>query len=133
MTRRLIVLTILAASALTLGGCGKAKEAAEGAGAVKDLTSALGDITSSLGEIKDEASATAALPKLESAGTALEGLTSKLDSLPAPIKEQIKTQAAGFTEKLDPIIEKLKAIPGVGGIIEGPIETLKGHLTTLSS
>lgn len=139
MKRRLIILAFAAVTTLGLGGCDKAKEAADkakeaagGAEAVTDLTSTFGSLTGTLEGIKDEASATAALPKLEAAGESLKGLTSKLDSLPDPVKETIKSKVGEFTGSLDGLIEKLKAIPGVGGIIEGPLETIKGHLTSLA-
>jgi len=129
MRNRLFFATLVAASALLLGGCDKVTE---GAGAVGDLTSAFEDITGGLSGITDEASAQEAVPELESAAGALDGLTSKLDSLPDPVKETIQSKVGDFTGKFDELVEKAEGIPGVGGVIEGPVESIRGHLDALS-
>ncbi len=123
---------MLAAAALFLSGCEQAASISGGADAVKNLTSSITSITSSLGAVTDKASAEGAVSKLESAGATLEGLVEKLDSLPAPIREQIQSKAGGFKETFDGLVEKVEMIPGVGGVIEGPVEMISTQLDALA-
>lgn len=129
MKNRLVFAAFASAFALLVGGC---DQVTEGAGAVGELTSAFQDITGGLGGITDKASAEEAAPQLESAAGALGDLTSKLDSLPEPVKETIQSKVGDFTGKFDDLVEKAKGIPGVGGVIEGPVESIRGHLEALS-
>ncbi len=131
--KNLLTLSLLAATAFAFTSCDKAASLASGADAIKNLGSAVTNITGAMGSITDKASAEGAVSKLETAGSTLESLVGKVDALPAPIKDQIKGKAEEFTAKFDALVEKVKAIPGVGGVIEGPVETIRGHLTALSS
>ncbi|MEM7698777.1 MAG: hypothetical protein AAF236_10270, partial [Verrucomicrobiota bacterium] len=89
-------------------------------------------ISSALGSVTDAASAEAAVPKLEGAGETLSNLASKLDSLPAPIKDQITGKVGEFQGKFDELVGKVAAIPGVGSILQPHIDSISGHLSALS-
>ncbi len=127
--KQLLSSLFLSAAFLTLVGCGGATA---GLDAVKTLTSSFGDITSALSGVTDTASAEGAVSKLEGAGTALAGITSKLDSLPAPIKEKITGKVGEFQTKFDGLVEKVTAIPGVGAVLQGPIDKINAQLTALA-
>ncbi len=114
---------------LAIVGCGGATA---GLDAVKSVTGSFGDITSALSGITDKASAEGAVSQLEGAGNALSGVAGKLDSLPAPIKEKITGSVGDFQGKFDGLVEKVSAIPGVGGVIQGPIDNIKTQLTALA-
>lgn len=127
--KKLLSPLLLSAAFLALVGCGGAST---GLDAVKTLSSSFGDITSALSGVTDAASAEGAVSKLEGAGTALSGITSKLDSLPAPIKEKITSTVGDFQGKFDGLVEKVTAIPGVGAILQGPIDNIKAQLAALA-
>lgn len=120
---------VLSAAFLTLVSCGGA---AAGLDAVRTLSGSFGDITSALSGVTDTASAEGAVSKLEGAETALAGITSKLDSLPAPIKAKITSTVGDFQGKFDGLVEKVTAIPGVGAVLQGPIDKISAQLTALA-
>lgn len=99
--------------------------------AVKDATGAFGKITESLGGVTDEASAEAAAPALEEASGTLSGLAGKVDSLPGPIKDKVAGKVGEFSAQFDALTEKVAAIPGVGGIIQPHIDSIKQTLTSI--
>ena len=90
------------------------------------ITDGLDGIFSSTSEafssITDVESATAALPSLEDASSKLSGLGNTIGRLPDAAKGPIAGIISGGLSTLQPIIEKVTAIPGVGTVIE-PIVT----------
>lgn len=126
------------------GAAGAASDAASGAAdAVSaaadgvDISGITGNVTGlfdsaseTLGGITDVQSATAALPGLEELGGKVSELPALFDSVPEAARGPLQGIVGEGTGSLQPIIEKVTAIPGVGGII-GPVlepimETLGG-------
>lgn len=95
-----------------------------------NLTGMFGSATEALGGITDAESATAALPALEGVGSQLSEVSGMMDKVPEAARGPLNSILGGGIEKLQPLVEKVSAIPGVGSIIEpviGPImETLSG-------
>ena len=98
----------------------------------KSLTGALGDLTSSLGGIKDVATAQAALPKLQGAGTAI----STVSGLAAKFSPEQKTAVAGLVTGGMPAITaaaaKAQAMDGVGAILKPVLDGIMGNLGNLT-
>ena len=130
--KKLIVFPLVALFALALNSCDKAKDlkdaASESLGKVTELKETLTGLTSKLGGITDEATAEAAAPELEKSATSLNSLAGGLDKLPAGVKEKlmevVKSQGANITA----LIEKVKAIPGVGDKVGPILEKVTGAL-----
>ena len=101
-----------------------ASDAASGAmGSIGDF---FGSTTETLEGITDADSATAALPKLEEASGAMDGLSGMLEGG----GDAAKTALSDGMGKLGPVVEKLQGNEGIWGVLEpvvGPMmETLKG-------
>ena len=96
----------------------------------KDLTGLFSSATDALSGVTDADSATAAVPALNEVGTKLSGLTGMIDKIPEAARGPLSGIVSTGLAALEPIIEKVTAIPGVGSIIEpivGPLlETLRG-------
>ena len=117
-----------------------ATDAAAGAADMMD-PSAVGDqvsglftsATDTLSGITDADSATAALPALGELGTKVDSVSGMLDKLPEAARGPIASIVSGGMGSLQPIIDKVSALPGVGDIITpviGPImEKLSGFGT----
>ena len=86
--------------------------------------------TETFNGITDEASATASVDKLEELGGSLGGLNDKLGALPEAARGPVTEIVNKGMENFGPLVEKVQAIPGVGGIIgpavEPMLEMLKG-------
>jgi len=95
-----------------------------------NLTGMFGEATETLGGITDADSATAALPALEGMGSKVTELSGMMDKVPEAARGPLNSIVGGGVDKLQPLVEKVSAIPGVGSIISpiiGPImETLSG-------
>ena len=95
-----------------------------------DLSGMFDTAKSSLEGITDADSATAALPDLTAMGDKVAGLGGLLDKIPEGSRGAISGIITTGIETLTPIIEKLRALPGVGAIIDPVItpimETLQG-------
>ena len=94
------------------------------------LNGAFSSTTDALGSITDEASATAALPALTEAGEGVSKFGDVFKRLPDAAKGPLSGMVENGMGAVTPLLEKVQAIPGVGGIIEpviGPmLETLQG-------
>lgn len=99
-----------------------AKEAVAGAAAaVTDSTAFAGDLsnilstaTEAIGTIKDEASATAALPKLQELTAKLGGLKALWSKMPAAAQSVVGSQINPLIAKLREAIQPVLALPVVG-------------------
>ena len=93
------------------------------------LDGAFGSATDALGSITDEASATAALPKLTEAGEGVTNFSNVFKRLPDAAKGPLSSMLQNGTGAVMPLLEKARAIPGVGSIIDpvvGPmLDTLE--------
>jgi len=104
--------------------------AADVDGLSSDLTGMFDTAKTSLEGITDEASATAALPALEEMKSKVDGLGGLIDKVPEAARGPLSGIISTGIGTLTPIIEKLRALPGVGGVIDPIItpimETLQG-------
>ncbi len=99
-----------------------AKDAVAGAAAaVTDSTAFTGDLsnilstaTEAIGTIKDEASATAALPKLQELTAKLGGLKALWSKMPAAAQAVVGSQISPLIAKLREAIQPVLALPVVG-------------------
>ncbi len=87
-----------------------------------------GKATETFSGVTDLDSATAAVPALEDVGSQVSGLTDVIGRLPDAAKGPVGSVISNGLSALQPIIDKVIAIPGVGPILEpivGPmLETL---------
>ena len=94
----------------------------------KNLTGALGDLTASLGTITDVASAQAALPKLQGAGTTITTIT----GLAAKFSPEQKATVAGLVNNGLPSITaaatKAESIAGVGDLLKPVLDGIINNL-----
>jgi hypothetical protein len=89
-------------------------------------------ITSVFDQIRDSASAESAVPRIREATTKLEGIRTSAASLPAAARSSIGTTVRDFIEKLDPMVDRVMAIPGAADKIGPSIEALRGTLNELT-
>ncbi len=95
-----------------------------------DVTGMFNSASETLGGITDVESATAAVPGLEDLGSKVSELPALFDKVPEAARGPLQGIVGEGLGSLQPIIEKVTAIPGVGGVI-GPVldpilETLGG-------
>ena len=146
--KKLIPIAVLAAAAfLALKFFGGNTEAPDVSGeapaaAATSMMAGGGDVTeqlkgmfssaqTSLGSITDVESAKEALPKLEDFSGKLDGITAMADKLPDAAKPMFNTVVQGGMGQLTPMLDKVMAIPGVGAVLGGVIESLKEKLAAL--
>lgn len=84
-----------------------------------------------LAEITDTQSATNALPALEELGTKVDTVTGLVNKLPEAARAPLGGLVAGGMESLQPLIQKVSSIPGVGDIINPLIEPMMEKLANL--
>jgi Bacterial protein of unknown function (DUF937) len=98
----------------------------------KNLSGAFADLTGSLGGITDAASATAALPKLQGASTAI----SAVSAVAAKFTPEQKATVASLVNASMPAIStaatKVEAMPGVGESLKPVLDALLPMLTNLT-
>ncbi len=94
------------------------------------LEGMFGSTTEALSGITDVESAKAALPDIQAATSSLGGMSDVITRLPDAAKGPISAVLNNGIAGLQPLIEKVTAIPGVGALIQpviGPVlETLQG-------
>jgi len=123
-----------AATDAAAGAADAVGDAAAGAADVSELsgnvTGMFNQVSESLGGVTDVESATAALPGLEEIGGQVAELPDLFDKVPEAARGPLQGIVGEGMGSLQPIMEKVQAIPGVGDIIGpvmGPImETLGG-------
>jgi hypothetical protein len=97
------------------------------------LTGAMDGVFSKLESITDAASADVALPALkESLGT-IETFSKGLGALPAEGKSALVSLVKSQIEKLNPMLEKILAIPGIGDAVKQVLDQLKTKLEELAA
>ena len=99
----------------------------------KQVTDSIGSLRSTLAGITDEASARAALPKLQAATAQID----KVDGLLGQLSATQRTALAGLVTPampaLNQLLDKVLAIPGVAEVLKPTIDTLKAKLATLTA
>lgn len=98
-------------------------------GQVKTLSDGL---RTTLGSIKDASSAQAALPKLQAAVSELDKVKGLAASMPASGKSSFAALIGSLMGTLNPLFDTALAIPGVSGIVKGPIDQIRTAMTALS-
>jgi len=88
--------------------------------------------TDALSGITDIDSAKAAIPSLQEAGSTLGGLNDVIARLPDAAKGPIAGIVTAGLSALQPIIDKVTAIPGVGSLIEPVIQPMMDALKGLA-
>ena len=88
-------------------------------GSLEGAFSSAGDAVSGITDVQ---SAQTALPELEQASSAINGLGNTIARLPDAAKGPLAGIISGGMATLQPILEKATAIPGVGDVI-GPVVT----------
>lgn len=95
-----------------------------------DMTGLFGKLTDSFKRITDVPSAEAAVPGLKDLAGLLEGYKATADKLPEAGKATVKEMVGTNLGTLQPIIDTVLAIPGVGDILRPIVEPM---LKTLSA
>jgi hypothetical protein len=98
-------------------------------GQVKTLSDGL---RTTLGSIKDASSAQAALPKLQAAVSELDKVKGLAASMPAGGKSSFAALIGSLMGTLNPLFDTALAVPGVSGIVKGPIDQIRSAMTALS-
>jgi len=110
----------------------KLSSAMGGADVLKSgMTDMMDGVFSKLEGISDPATAEAALPALKESVGKLDGFATGVGALPAEGKSIISGLIKSQLDKLNPLIEKIAAIPGIGDSIQQVLEQLKEKLTGL--
>ena len=104
----------------------------ESAKLIGDATVLIKDATDSVGSIKDEASATAALPKLTDINTKLAGLQSQWAKLPQPIQKTVSDALRPLIAKLREACQPVLALPIIGDKVKPVVDEMLGQLDKLT-
>ena len=96
-----------------------------------NLNDVFGSTTETLSGITDAESATAALPALEEVSGKLGGLNDVMARLPDAAKGPLQSVVSGGLGSLQPVIDKVMGLPGIGPILEpvvGPMVEMLGGM-----
>ena len=104
----------------------------ESAKVIGDATVLIKDATDSVASIKDEASATAALPKLKDINTKLAGLQSQWAKLPQPIQKTVSDSLRPLIAKLREACQPVLALPIIGDKVKPIVDEMLGQLDKLT-
>jgi hypothetical protein len=83
--------------------------------------------------ITDEASAKAALPKLQDVKTQVDKVTNLVGQLSPEQRKMIVGLVGPAMAALNQLFDKVLAIPGVGEILRPTIDAVKANLSTLAA
>ena len=133
MRKGFVILTLLAAFA-TFTGCDKAEQALEKTdlGASADITKLISKAAEMVGGIKDIESAQAALPALKGVDVDLGKLVQKVSEMTPDQKTKLVGAVSKVLPQLEGAIDKVSAIPGVGGIVGPTLDSLKSKFNSLT-
>src|SRR5262249_56649965 len=99
----------------------------------KQVTDSIGSVRSTLASITDEATARAALPKLQAATAQIDKVDGMIGQLSAAQKTALATLGNPLMPAINQLFDKVLAIPGVADIIKPTIDTLKAKLAMLTA
>jgi hypothetical protein len=106
-------------------------------GAVDDVSNQVNDsltaLRTSLQGITDEASAKAALPKLQDVKAQVDKITNLVGQLSPERRKIIVGLVGPAMTTLNQLFDKVLAIPGVGELLKPTIDALKANLATLAA
>jgi hypothetical protein len=102
-----------------------------------DVSKQLGDsltaLQTSLQGITDEATAKAALPKLQDVKAQVDKITNQVGQLSPEQRKIIVGLVGPVMGTLNQLFDKVLAIPGVGELLKPTIDALKANLATLAA
>ena len=98
---------------------------------ISDATGLIKDATDSIATIKDEASATAALPKLQDITAKLGALQSQRAKLPQPLQKTVGDALRPLITKLREAAQPVLALPVVGDKVKPVVDELLAQLAKL--
>ena len=99
----------------------------------KQLNDSLTALRSSLQGITDEASAKAALPKLQDVKTEFDKVTNLVGQLSPDQRKTIVGLVGPAMTNLNQLFDKVIAIPTVGEVLKSTIDALRANLTALAA
>jgi hypothetical protein len=99
----------------------------------QNVTQVVDTVRSALSGVRDEASARAAMPRLESAAKMLDDTQAAAGQLPA----ESKTTLASYIRTASPVLkdqfDAALALPGVGGVLKPLADSLIGKIDRIAS
>jgi hypothetical protein len=98
----------------------------------KRAGSAFQTLTASLQGIKDQASATTALPRIQAAAKDVEQLAMQSVQLPADARRSLADATRDEMGKLNTLIDNASNLPGVGGVLQPAIASLRGRMDAIA-
>jgi hypothetical protein len=104
---------------------------AGGVDIAKQVGDSLGELRTSLQGITNAASATAAVPKLQGAAAQIDKVRAETGQLSADQRNIIAGVVAPAMSGINPLIDKVLAMPDVGEVVKPVIDTLKTKLAGL--
>jgi hypothetical protein len=99
----------------------------------QNVTQAVDTVRSALSGVRDEASARAAMPRLESAAKMLDDTEAAARQLPAESKTTLASYIRGASPVLKDQFDAVLALPGVGGVLRPLADSLIGKVDRLAS
>jgi hypothetical protein len=99
----------------------------------KQVNDSIAALRTSLQGITDEASAKAALPKLQDVNTQMDKVKNLIGQLSPEQRKVIVGLVGPAMATLNQLFDKVLAIPGVGEALKPTIDALKADLTTLAA
>ncbi len=102
-------------------------------GAMPDLKSMLASMSGALDKIKDEETATAALPELESMQQKLADVSTGFSAMPDMLKGKVSDMMKTMMPDLQATVDKVMAIPGVKEILQPLIDKVMASIKSLSA
>ena len=94
-----------------------------------DLGSVINNVSDTLLSVADVESATAAVPRLTEATSKLGGLADLFNKLPETAKSSVSSLAANNISALQPTIDKVAGIPGVGSILKPVLDSFNRKIS----
>lgn len=102
-------------------------------GLTGQLDTVFDNTSTALSGITDEASASAAAGKLEEAGSALGTFENTFKRLPDAVKGPLASIVSNGLAQLQPLADKVLAMPGVGPVLEPVLRPMLDTLASLSA
>lgn len=123
-----------------LGGSGSRQVALPAAPKIlagtQDIGSQLGStvegLRATLGGVKDEASAKAALPRLQETAKQLETLSGLRGQLPADAKKSLATYSSSLLPALRPLIDRVLGTTGVAAVLKPVLDQIISRIDGMS-
>jgi len=99
----------------------------------KQVTDSVGSLNTALAGVTDAASAQAALPKLTDVTTQINKVSDTVGQLSADQRKTLSGLVAPLLSTLNPLFDKVLAIPGVADVLKPTIDQLKTKIGGLAA